>query len=103
MWRILQTPGDEGHTTIMQWVPGHAGVDGNEAADCLVGEAAVENQETTPIDLASARGAIRRYAMEMARKIAEESHRFTSPTPGHDSLPRWEAVTVSQLRTGGLL
>ena len=100
VWRLLQELGDEGHTIMLQWVPGHAGIEGNEAADRLAAEAAAETQDDVPIDLASARGAIRRHAMSMAHKRAAAAHPHLKPTPGHDSLPRWESVTTSQLRTG---
>ena len=85
---------------MLQWVPGHAGIEENGAADRLAAEAAAETQDDVPIDLASARGAIRRHAMSMAHKRAAAAHPHLKPTPGHDSLPRWESVTTSQLRTG---
>ena len=100
VWRALQTLEDEGITTTLQWVPGHAGLDGNEAADRLAGEATAEHQGRTPVDLASARGAIRRHTTELFRKRAAAAHPHPDATPGHDSLARWEAVTLSQLRTG---
>ena len=53
-----------------------------------------------PIDLSSAKGAIRRLAKDMAHRRAKEAHPYLEPTPGAEDLPRWEAVTVAQLRTG---
>ena len=100
VWRLLHQLEDDDHTIILQWVPGHAGVAGNEAADRLAAEAAVNDQAQVPVDLASARSAIRRHATEMARARARAAHPFLAATPGHDELSRWESVTVSQLRTG---
>lgn len=100
VWRLIHELEDGGHTLVFQWVPGHAGVDGNEAADRLAAEAATEDQTQVTVDLASARGAIRRHAIEMARTRARDRHPFPAATPGHDDLTRWESVTVAQLRTG---
>jgi ribonuclease HI len=100
VWRSLLTLEDSGIATTLQWVPGHAGLEGNEAADRLAGEATAEHQGGAPVDLASARGAIRRHTADLARKRAAAAHPHPDATPNHDSLTRWEAVTLSQLRTG---
>ena len=100
MWKRLHELSDRTIDVTLQWVPGHAGLDGNETADRLAGEATDESQANVPVDLASARGAIRRHIAELVQARAETAHPHPDLTPDHDDLPRWEAVTVSQLRTG---
>ncbi|KAF0310693.1 Ribonuclease H [Amphibalanus amphitrite] len=53
VWRLLSTLAENGTETVLQWVPGHAGLDGNETADRLAGEATAGDQDSAPIDLSS--------------------------------------------------
>ena len=100
VWRLLETITSEGASIHLQWIPGHAGIDDNEAADRLANRAAATcEQGATPVDLPSARSAIRRWSEQMAEKRAAH-HTLGQRTPGHDDLDCWGQTTLSQLRTG---
>ena len=66
----------------------------------LAGEAATDDQASAPVDLSSAHAAISRHVQGLARRRVAAAHPHPAPTSGHDTLTRWEAVTLSQLRTG---
>jgi len=100
VWTLLNAIVDGGKSIALQWVPGHADIEGNEAADRIANQAAATcDQSTAPVDLSSARTAIRRWSSGLAKARAHR-HPHLQRTPGHDDLDRWGQVTVSQLRTG---
>ena len=51
VWQRLLDLADRGTHTSLQWVPGHAGLPGNELADEIAREAANLEQRDVPIDL----------------------------------------------------
>ncbi|KAF0291869.1 Crooked neck-like protein 1 [Amphibalanus amphitrite] len=69
IWECLHTLSERGTTVTFQWVPGHAGLDGNEHADQLAGEAAAAEQPDVQIDFVSARSAIGRRVGTMFAEL----------------------------------
>ena len=77
---------------------GHAGTPDNDEADKLENRSAAElNQEAVPLDMASARAALR---SRVAKWTAARAHPHLLPTPNHDDPTRLEQTTLSQLRVG---
>ena len=100
VWSLLDALTAGGRSITLHWVPGHADLAGNEAADRLANKAAADcAQEAAPIDISSARTAIRRWTSELAA-VRAQRHPHRPPTPDHGELDRWGQVTLSQLRTG---
>ena len=109
IWRLLNTVSRAAHITL-QFVPGHAGIEGNEEADELARRGSRLPQWKTPIDMASAEAVVRR---EAKRKWLEGAGR-----DGHwggdiswergkrsiclreQGLTRAEAVALARLRSG---
>ena len=83
VWSLLDSLATGDRTIALHWVPGHADLAGNEASDRLANQAAaVCNQEEAPIDLSSARTAIRHWTSELASARSQRH-----PTPTADSGP----------------
>ena len=72
-WKSLRELSNRGTNTTFQWVPGHVGLLGNEEADRLANQGSGESQNQVPIDLSSAKGAIRRLTKDMAHRRAKET------------------------------
>ena len=106
VWRRLRGLADRGTRLILQWVPGHAGLPGNELADEVARAAADLCQDEVPIDLQSAKARIRRHAHEEWEERLRPTRYFKEVgprrvTPGERAgLSRRESVEAARLRTG---
>ena len=77
LWRLAR-----GHRVQVVWVPGHAGVAGNEAADRAAAAGTEEPQGGVPVSVASLRALLR----EWVRARWEERYREVCGSSAHDRL-----------------
>ena len=90
---------------LLQWVPAHCGISGNEEADLQAASASDLEQRRVPVAFDAAQAVVKRTVRrrwldspqpEWHRRAAGSVPDLTTA----DSLPRADAVTVTQLRTG---
>ncbi|XP_056006907.1 uncharacterized protein LOC125665371 [Ostrea edulis] len=74
--------------TVLQWIPSHCGVYGNEQADILAKQGAGQQQEETPVCLA-----------EM-KTIIKSLYRKSKHQDSYHHLSRPEQTVIFRLRTG---
>lgn len=102
--RVLLRELSEMAETHLVWVPGHAGVAGNEAVDALAKDAATLPQDEAGIPLACAKARIRASTTNSWRSgLRRDWHyRITAGAPPKvpRSLSRLESRTLAQLRSG---
>ena len=106
VWGRLRELADRGSRVHLRWVPGHAGLPGNEVADEVAREAADLEQGQVPVAFQSARARLRRHAREKWEEQLRPTrhHREVGPervVPGERlGLSRRESVEAARLRTG---
>ena len=54
IWRALRELARDGRQIILQWVPSHCGLDGNERVDCIAKEASFLRQDNIVVDVQTA-------------------------------------------------
>lgn len=86
---------------VIQWIPGHADVFGNEEADKLAATGSAMEQSVVPIEYYTASTAISRHYR--TKREAELMHAGIRPPPARDKehgLSKRERRILSQLRCG---
>jgi ribonuclease HI len=109
IWSLLSEISATAHVTL-QYVPGHAGIVGNEEADLLAKKGSGLPQAFAPVDIASAAAVIRRECARRWKDEARMNPHWSGPVPweigrksvslGTPGLSRAEAVALARLRTG---
>ena len=116
IWASLLHLATAGVPTHLQWVPGHAGLEGNEQVDGLAKAGCQEDQTASPLDAAAAKTYASRWSLarwhEGHREAAAANTTSTSlawhteatagnlPPPLPKSMPRQHQRIIHQLRAG---
>jgi len=103
VWSRLRRIGAH-HRVDLQWVPGHAGIPGNEVADAIAGEAARMSQRRVPITLGAAKARLKAHLGREWTESQRHSQHYQITGPGRIrladklGLTREEGVALARLR-----
>jgi len=105
IWQILSSI-SQNHKIILQWIPGHKDIVGNEAADQLAKEGASMTQRDIALDFMTIKAAVKLHVKKKWRKavLAREGiyskANVANPPALPNHLSRKDETIIHQLRTG---
>ncbi|XP_066902852.1 uncharacterized protein [Halyomorpha halys] len=96
-----------GRAIALQWIPGHAGIDGNEQADKLAKRGCAENQPVLPLTYRTVKSLISSYCKDRTNarhQVQAEGKKWESLLDKDKRIPgnlsRAEVVACFRLETG---
>ena len=91
------------HQILLQWIPSHCGIEGNERVDKIAKKATTLSQETCPIDFDTAKACIKQHIKEDWNQRKKRKHPNTTYVDWQleNDLSAREKVLLSRIRTGG--
>ena len=113
IWNSLCMMEAKGTDVVLQWVPGHAGVDGNEEVDAVAKRGCDEDQLLSPISLPAVRRYIHRHMLQLTEhayaalfatsktvRWHTEATGGKLPQPPPKDFTRAEQRIIHQMRSG---
>jgi ribonuclease HI len=103
VWARIKLLSEAGAEMFFQWVPGHAGLPGNERADELARAGCAMEQMYAPVDYASCKAMVQRHVVREWRRTCKKTMPWaTYVNPELErGLSRDERRVLAQMRAGG--
>ena len=84
------------HTVILQWIPSHCGIHGNETADTLAKEGTTYAQN----DISTTYSEVKTIIKAKQQNLFKQNHPHSNRNNPYHLLTRHEQVSIFRLRTG---
>ena len=84
------------HTVILQWIPSHCGIHGNETADALAKEGTTYAQN----DRSTTYSEVKTIIKAKQQNLFKQNHPHSNRNDPYHLLTRHEQVSIFRLRTG---
>ena len=102
IWKLIKQLTDKNNSILLQWIPSHVGIDGNEEVDEIAKSASKLSQAETEIPLKVAKTVLSRQIKKEWEASTTKSryHRWKRDKPTENKMSRKDRTLLARIRSG---